>query len=1330
MAQKLVHKKSNQPLKAPTGATLDYGEIAVNYNVESPFLSIKNSDNTYSKFSSDDIIAAGMVEYVSGELKGYSVTGHTHDDRYYTETEVDAKIKVVNDTIEDNELTTSAAFNELNERVLGTAPAIHTHKKSDITDFEHTHGTVTLTYDGLVTLRNSSQLISGQQYRITDYVTTTSQENTTSAGHQFDVIVTADDESTLNEIARAIQHDGDTYFAENDLNAWQIWYCIDNDTNRFTWADAINGKGVIYRMIDEFGNDCAYDFKNIQFKRKLTNGILDAENGTDTWCYTFNAYNEDNSEIQDASVIAQKEAIDDDANRCYGNIINYYCATVNNNGAIMNDIVFLNLYNHDNYFSCHSNSFGNDCRSNSFGNGCHSNSFGNDCRSNSFGDGCTFNSFGKACIFNSFGNDCFYNSFGNVCRSNSFGNECNNNSFGNDCYDNSFGNYCNSNSFGNNCYDNSFGNNCGYNSFGNDYFSNLFGNNCSSNSFGNSCTDNSFGEGCHENSFGDGCYGNSFGDECYGNSFENHCYGNNFEYSCDYNSFRNDCHSNSFDTNCDKNSFGNSCYSNSFGNSCNYNYFGNNCTGNSFGAGCYENSFGNYCAYNYFGNNCDKNSFTVSASATSSLKNYVQYNHFDDGCSYNIIWNSNTTSSSVVLKNININRGVCGPIVGGGLYNFINIDTVNSEQEINVNQVDGIVSIGEVLSIKYESLKTLRDGSQLIPGRQYRIIDYVTTTTQENIQSARHPFDIIVTADSENTLNEEARTIQNIDDDGYFDDSNLSAWKLWYCLDNDTDRFAWAGDEKVSEIEHKHYDSSECTINPELIDGNVFITPFNFESCVWVDGNGDGDIGYADVTNHDEAELVYEWGYFTDENDDTHLCLYKSDAGLYEEEGQPDYGDKYLYRGVVNVNGTDYDYWQKWDNSNESIIIDDTGDYVYATTARIVTNPEAYSVTIETEEIYEPGKGVIYRMIDEWNNDCPYDFKNIQFKHPNNPDDTNWYYTFDVSSTDATVSNNVSCLLNAIKPYFVNDKVQQLNNNIFMVSVWCTGNVFQENCYSNSLGLNSSYNSFGANCYSNSLGVNCQNNSFENGCYSNNLGRISNGNSFGVNCYSNSFGANCQNNSFENGCYANNFGDDCNGNSFGDDCQDNSFENGCSSNSFGDDCQNNSFGNNCTNNSFENGCYSNSFGNGCRYNSFGIYCQGNSFGINGIGNTFGEYNMANTFGTGCDNNTFGNRCYHNSFGNACSYNSFRLNASETATLLDYCYYNHFDDSCSYNIIWNSVQPTSSNKLQNINVIRGVFGKSTAYNFINIVDKNITYEIKVAKNSSGVIKVYCEADLIA
>ena len=51
---------------------------------------------------------------------------------------------------------------------------------------------IELTYSELKTLRDSLCLIPGQQYRITDYITTTTQENTISAGHQFDIIITAD----------------------------------------------------------------------------------------------------------------------------------------------------------------------------------------------------------------------------------------------------------------------------------------------------------------------------------------------------------------------------------------------------------------------------------------------------------------------------------------------------------------------------------------------------------------------------------------------------------------------------------------------------------------------------------------------------------------------------------------------------------------------------------------------------------------------------------------------------------------------------------------------------------------------------------------------------------------------------------------------------------------------------------------------------------------------------------------------------------------------------------------------------------------------------------
>ena len=94
------------------------------------------------------------------------------------------------------------------------------------------------------------------------------------------------------------------------------------------------------------------------------------------------------------------------------------------------------------------------------------------------------------------------------------------------------------------------------------------------------------------------------------------------------------------------------------------------------------------------------------------------------------------------------------------------------------------------------------------------------------------------------------------------------------------------------------------------------------------------------------------------------------------------------------------------------------------------------------------------------------------------------------------------------------------------------------------------------------------------------------------------------------------------------------------------------------------------------------------------------------------------------------YNSFRSSASQTASLKAYCKYNHFDDGCSYNVIWTSHTTSSSKLLQNININRGISGKLSNYNFINIDTLNADYEIQVAKNSKGEIKIYCEADLIA
>ena len=288
---------------------------------------------------------------------------------------------------------------------------------------------VSITYAELKSLRDAGKLVPGQQYRITDYTCTTTQDGTKSAGHQFDIIVTADDESTLNEVARAALHTGDTYFANSNLSAWQIWYCLDNDINRFTWADKTNGKGVIYRMIDEWNNDVPYDFKNIQY------------NGSwGYWAYTFNWINDksDNS-CEDLSVAQYVHTnIEGGYSHTCGNVINP-CELIEDGNygypLKLNVCVFLNTETYDSglFYGCSSNSFGNNCYENTFGNDCNGNSFGNDCNGNSFGNNCRNNAFGDSCYGNAFGNDCNNNAFGNYCSHNAFGNDCYSNSFGDSC---------------------------------------------------------------------------------------------------------------------------------------------------------------------------------------------------------------------------------------------------------------------------------------------------------------------------------------------------------------------------------------------------------------------------------------------------------------------------------------------------------------------------------------------------------------------------------------------------------------------------------------------------------------------------------------------------------------------------------------------------------------------------------------------------------------------------------------------------------------------------------------------------------------------------------
>ena len=525
-----------------------------------------------------------------------------------------------------------------------------------------TNISIPITYSELVSLRNSSKLYPGATYRITDYKCSSSDTSTAVASNKFDILVKAIDTNKLSEHCGALRNASDTYFPTvTDFDAWEVWYCLDNDTTRFGWAST-SGKGVIYRLIDEFGNDCPYDFKNIMFKRSAEwfsehndwcTNVLGTGPTSEKRYFTFS--------LADANLNGTDLSINyHDGQKCLkffqNKIAPYYSSgiqTLNKNVFVLSVIDYT---------------------------GCNNNTFGIDCHSNTFGVGCDNNTFGINCHSNTFGVDCHSNTFGNGCHSNTFGNYCHTNTFGAGCNTNTFGSNCSTNTFGSNCHSNNFGSGCNLN---------FFGNSCATNTFVANCTTNFFGNGCYSNTFsGSGC---SF------NTFENDCSSNTFKAKCVSNTFGNSCISNAFGTGCGSNTFGNNSRSNTFGDSCSYNFFGNYCGANSFGNGCSYNTFGNDCGGNKFGNACGYNTFGISCydnifgESSTRLRSYFRYNCFEDGVQNTLFYTSQTTSSSIFLQNITIHRGVKG---SPNARLQIKVTEVNK----NYNRVYGRNTAGAVVS--------------------------------------------------------------------------------------------------------------------------------------------------------------------------------------------------------------------------------------------------------------------------------------------------------------------------------------------------------------------------------------------------------------------------------------------------------------------------------------------------------------------------------------------------------------------------------------------------------------------------------------------------------
>ena len=452
---------------------------------------------------------------------------------YYTKTQTDTLLAEKQtaaqvSTAISSALASYSTTQQMNTAISNALASYYTKAQTDTLLSEKVSTIRSITWSDLVDLRDDSDLIPGQKYRITDFVTTTALADTQSANHAFDIVVTALDPTTLDENATVMLHNGDTYFASANLEAWKVKYCIDNDTNRFTWADTVNGKGVIYWMKDEFNNECGYDFKNIMFKRSYceVNGssiyaaipgldvgpneepLTDQDDQDTIFLYTFSCYA--STSVDPADKPAQADASMgklvsttslSSKNRPYNNTIEpFFVSQSIDNSPIrrvqsLPNITFMQFSLDDGAYTCNNNHIGGGSHTLScfhniedltisgivyetylLGSMYYTNISGSISRCYFSGecDNCTFSGYSENCTFSG---DCYactfsgnlnYNTFSGYCGNCTFSGDIEYNTFSGDCYNCTFSGEFYNCTFSGYCYACTFSGNLSYNTFSGD----------------------------------------------------------------------------------------------------------------------------------------------------------------------------------------------------------------------------------------------------------------------------------------------------------------------------------------------------------------------------------------------------------------------------------------------------------------------------------------------------------------------------------------------------------------------------------------------------------------------------------------------------------------------------------------------------------------------------------------------------------------------------------------------------------------------------------------------------------------------------------------------
>ena len=416
---------------------------------------------------------------------------------------------------------------------------------------------VKATYEEMTEMRDQGKLIPGQYYQITDYVTTVNGAtitNARSAGHPFDLLVRADSADTLNEQAGAVKHEGDTYFKDARLEAWELKYRLDNvhwskqagtyvtdEDNGYTFMviGDITLSGHTYKLLQGFGM-YVDDWSDYALMETVAEGeqiicyygvpeefdpeepevvgtasgveeVTEAGTGTITWMKDEwgNEAGYDFKNIQQKRWKVTDELNRDSLNDKYLGVLNYLPEKLSIEDE--SDFIWAYLYSVYNYAGGTQ-----DTTDHSITGKVHEmvTNFTVDSNNAFVWDGDYYEAY--KCTFSGY---VYQNTFSGNVQYNSFSGSVTNNSFSGDVYQNTFSGYVYRNTFSGSVTNNSFSGDIGSCSFSGDVYQNTFSGNVQNNSFSGNLYRNTFSGSVYQNTFSGNVESCSFSGDVRYNSF-------------------------------------------------------------------------------------------------------------------------------------------------------------------------------------------------------------------------------------------------------------------------------------------------------------------------------------------------------------------------------------------------------------------------------------------------------------------------------------------------------------------------------------------------------------------------------------------------------------------------------------------------------------------------------------------------------------------------------------------------------------------------------------------------------------------------------------------